>query len=62
MSKGKIAPSLQAIVKSLSKIVELSPDLLIFFGISLIVFKLSVITSPVVPSPLDVPKTKTPFL
>ena len=38
------------------------PFLSIFIGISLIVFKLSVITSPVVPSPLDVPKTKTPFL
>ena len=39
MSKGKIAPSLQAIVKSLSKIVELSPDLLIFFAF--IIFILS---------------------
>ena len=32
------------------------------FGISLIVFKFSVITSPSVPSPLDKPKTKLLFL
>ena len=34
----------------------------IFFGISLIVFKFSVISSPLCPSPLDTPAIKIPFL
>ena len=34
----------------------------IWWGMSPIVFKFSVISSPVVPSPLEVPKTSNPFL
>ena len=34
----------------------------IFFGISFIVFKFSVINSPSYPSPLDSPVSKIPFL
>ena len=37
-------------------------ELLIFFGISFIVFKFSVITSPSIPSPLDKPIINLPFL
>ena len=40
---------------SLGKLFEI-----IFFGISLIVFKFSVINSPSSPSPLDKPDTKVP--
>ena len=39
-----------------------NPLILIFLGISFIVFKFSVINSPSEPSPLDKPDTKTPFL